>query len=69
MRCYELDNYLYKVDIIADELVVSINKNMGECIRLINNGFTTENGKQVMAMCEEIQDNLISITNELKVLK
>lgn len=69
MRGYELDNYLFKVDIIADELVVSINKNMGECIRLINNGFTTENGQQVMAMCEEIQDNLISITNELKVLK
>lgn len=69
MRGYELDNYLSKVDIIADDLVVNVNKNMGECIRLINNGFTMENGQQVVAMCEELQDNLISIINELKVLK
>ena len=69
MRGYELNKYLEKVDCIADEINMDVKKKIGECINSINKGFTGENGYKITSMCELISDNLISISNDLKMLK
>ena len=69
MMSNELEKCLNIITDISEDIKSIANTEINECISLLNKGFESDNSERILYIMENIKDNSISISNELKNVK